>query len=79
MQQLVSQTGSLVERTVDSAGRTVNERTVGNALDLPLVRESRNAAGQTLRLVRDTAGNVIELTLDSAGSVVSTRLIRPNR
>lgn len=79
VQQLVTQTGSLVERTVDTAGRVVNERTLGSALSLPLVRESRNAAGQTLRLVRDTAGNVIELTLDTAGSVVGARVMQPLR
>lgn len=77
VQQLVSQTGSLLERTVDSTGRVVNERTLGNALSLPVVRETTNAAGQTLRRVRDTAGNIIDLTLDSAGDVVSSRVVRP--
>lgn len=79
VQQLVSQTGSLVERTLDTTGRIVNERTLGAALSLPVVRESRNAAGQTLRVVRDTAGNVIELTLDAAGSVIGARVIQPVR
>jgi hypothetical protein len=79
VQQLVNTSGSLVERTLDAAGSVVNERTVGDALSLPLVRESRNAAGQTLRLVRSTAGSVIELTLDQAGRVVGSRVLQPGQ
>ena len=77
VQQLVTSSGSLVERTLDSAGQVVNERTLGEALSLPLVREARNAAGQTVRLVRTTAGTVIELTLDQAGRVVNSRVVQP--
>lgn len=79
VQQLVTQTGSLVERTVDSTGRVVGERNLGSALSLPLLRESRNAAGQVLRTVRDASGTVIELTLDSAGRVLGSRVLQPGR
>lgn len=76
VRQSVTQTGSLVEHTLDSTGNIVNERTLGSALSLPLIRESRNAAGQTLRLVRSAAGSVIELTLDAAGNVTGARVLQ---
>lgn len=53
----------------------VNERTIGRLLDLPVVKETTNAAGQTLRQVRDQSGSIIELTLDSAGKLVNSRVV----
>ena len=77
--QTVSRTvdtaGNLVERTLDQTGNLVNSRTLGRALDLPVVRETTNAAGQTVRQVRDTGGGLIELTLDRAGQVVNSRVL----
>jgi hypothetical protein len=71
----VDTAGNLVERTLDQTGNLVNSRTLGRALDLPVVRETTNAAGQTVRQVRDTGGGLIELTLDRAGQVVNSRVL----
>ena len=72
----VDTAGNLLERTVDQTGKVLSSRTVGRALDLPLVGETTNAAGQVVRQVRDTGGNVIELTLDRAsGQVVNSRVL----
>lgn len=53
----------------------LNSRTVGNVTDLDVVRETTNAAGQTVRTVRDTTGAVLELVLDQAGKVVSSKVV----
>jgi YD repeat-containing protein len=79
VQQVVTQTGSLVERTLDTTGQLLNERTLGSVLDLPILRTATNTAGQTVRTVRDTAGNLIEVTLDSAGGVAGTRVLGGGR
>ena len=65
----------LLERTLDTAGTIVNQRTVGNVLNLSTVRETTGAGGQILRQVRDTSGAVIELTLDAAGRVTNSRVV----
>lgn len=75
VQRTVGETGSIVERTLDSAGSLVNERTVGQLMDLPLVREATNTAGQTVRTVRDTSGKLIEYVMDSAGKVSNVRVL----
>jgi len=71
----VDAAGNIVERTVDQAGKLVDTRTLGRALDLPVVRESTNTAGQVVRQVRDASGAIIELTLDGAGKVVGSRVL----
>jgi hypothetical protein len=74
--RVVDRTGNLVERTVDNAGTVLSLRTVGRALDLPLLRESTNTAGQVVRQVRDASGTVLELTLDRTGRVVNSRVVQ---
>ncbi|MEJ8837431.1 hypothetical protein [Ramlibacter sp. AN1133] len=71
----VDTAGNLLERTVDQAGNVLSSRTVGRALDLPVLRETTNTAGQVVRQVRDASGTVLELTLDRAGQVVSSRVL----
>jgi hypothetical protein len=71
----VDTTGNLLEKTVDQTGRVLSSRSVGRALDLPVLRETTNAAGQVVRQVRDAGGGVIELTLDRAGQVVNSRVV----
>jgi hypothetical protein len=67
VQRLVDQvTGSLLERTLSTAGQVVAERAIGSVLSLPALRETTNNAGQLVRQVRDQAGAVIEYTLDRA-------------
>ena len=77
--QTVSRTvdtaGNIVERTLDQTGNLVTSRTLGRALDLPVLRETTNTAGQVVRQVRDVSGTVIELTLDRAGQVVNSRVV----
>ncbi|WP_222623081.1 hypothetical protein [Ramlibacter cellulosilyticus] len=72
----VDTAGNLLERTVDQTGRVLSSRTVGKALDLPVVRETSNTAGQVVRQVRDQGGSILELTLDRAsGQVVNSRVL----
>jgi hypothetical protein len=40
VQQVVTETGSLVERTLDTSGKALNLRSLGSVLDLPLVRQA---------------------------------------
>lgn len=78
--RVVDQTGSIVERTLDTAGKVVGTRTVGSVLNLPLVTETTaNTAGETTRQVRDTSGRLIEYVVDTAGKVLRTRILSGGR
>jgi hypothetical protein len=64
-------TGEILERTLSAAGGQLAQRVVGNVLQLPTLRETRNTAGQLVRQVRDQAGALLEYTLDRATNKVS--------
>jgi hypothetical protein len=72
VERLVDQaTGSIVERTLSAAGEKIAEKAIGSVLSLPLVRETRDAAGNAVRQVRDAAGKLIEYTVDKASNKIS--------
>jgi hypothetical protein len=77
--RVVDQTGSIVERTLDTAGRVVGSRTIGNVLSLPVLQETTSAAGETVKQVRDSSGALIEYVVDRAGKVLRTRVISGGR
>ncbi|HEX5725955.1 MAG TPA: hypothetical protein VFX98_10855 [Longimicrobiaceae bacterium] len=77
VQVTLDQTGSLVERTLNTAGGVLNTRTLGSVTRLPLVRETAGQAGQVVRQVRHVSGALLEYTLDRAGRIVSTRVLQP--
>ena len=54
-------------------------RTLGSITSLPLVRETTNSAGQTVRRVRDTLGNVLEYTLGAGGAISNVRVVERAR
>ena len=78
LQHVVDQaTGSLIDKTLSSAGRVLAQKTVGSILNLPTLKETTNTAGQVVRQVRDQAGNLIEYTLDKAtNKLAGVRLVR---
>jgi len=72
LQHVVDQaTGSLVDKTLSAAGKVIAQKTVGSILNLPVLKETTNAAGQVVRQVKDQAGNLIEYTLDKATNKLS--------
>lgn len=77
LQRLVDQaTGSIVERTLSTAGQVIADKTVGSILNLPVLKETTNTAGQLVRQVRDQAGGLIEYTLDKAtNKLLGVRLL----
>ena len=76
VQRIVTSTGSIVERTVDSAGNLVGaERTLGSVTSLPLVEETTNSAGQLVRRVRDSSGRVIEYVAGQGGRITNARIL----
>lgn len=78
LQRIVNEaTGEIVERTLGAAGNLVGQRTVGSLLNLPLVRETTNAAGHLVRQVRDETGKVVEYTLDRATNALSDIRVLP--
>lgn len=80
VQRLVTSTGSIVERTVDTAGNAVGvERTLGNVTRLPLVSETQNAAGQLVRRVRDESGTLIEYVAGQGGRASDVRVVEAGR
>jgi hypothetical protein len=76
VQTTLDQTGNLVERTLDTAGRVVNSRTVGALTSLPVVQQATNQAGQAVRTVRAASGALIEYTVDQAGRVLNARVVQ---
>jgi hypothetical protein len=78
-----TQAGSKSEAEVTSSekpplgatGAVPNDTTVGRLLDLPVMNQTTNAAGQTVKLVRDTTGAVIEITLDNTGKIIDSRVV----
>src|SRR5918998_1267005 len=76
VQRVVDRSGNIVERTLDTAGPVVGQRTVGSVTSLTQQgTDTTNASGQTVRRVLDTTGAVIELTLDAAGKVINSRVV----
>jgi hypothetical protein len=74
--RVVDRSGNIVERTLDTAGTVVNQRTVGSVTSLTQQgADTSNASGQTVRRVLDTTGAIIELTLDQAGRVINSRVV----
>jgi hypothetical protein len=69
-------TGSILERTLDTAGRVLSSRTLGRLADLPLLRETAGSAGQMVREVRDTSGAIVRYTVDSAGKVLNSTVVQ---
>lgn len=78
LQHVVDQaTGALVDKTLSAAGKLIAQKTVGNILNLPTIKETTNAAGQIVRQVKDQAGNLIEYTLDKAtNKLAGVRLLK---
>ena len=79
LQKVVDQaTGQLLDRTLDTAGKLVGERVIGNVLNLATVKEAAGPIANTVvRQVRDQAGNLIEFTLNRATNAISNlRLIK---
>jgi hypothetical protein len=78
VQRLVDQTtGSIIERTLSSAGQQLVQRTIGSITSLPQVSQTTNAAGQLVRRVRDQTGTLIEYIQDAAGKLSNIRIVRP--
>ncbi|HEX4683264.1 MAG TPA: hypothetical protein VH277_11160 [Gemmatimonadaceae bacterium] len=78
LQHVVDQaTGSLIDKTLSSAGKVLAQKTVGSILNLPTLKETTNTAGQVVRQVKDQAGNLIEYTLDKAtNKLAGVRLLK---
>ena len=51
VQRTLDTTGNIVERTLDTTGKLVNERSVGRLLDMPVINQTTNAAGQAVKQV----------------------------
>lgn len=76
VQRFVDQaTGSIIERTLSSAGQSIADRTTGSITSLPQVSQTRDAAGRLVRRVRDQSGTLIEYVQDAAGKFSSIRIV----
>jgi hypothetical protein len=77
LQRIVDQaTGSIMERTLSTAGQVLGEKAVGSVLNLPVIKETTNTANQLVRQVRDQAGSLLEYTLDKAtNKILGVRLL----
>ena len=76
VQRWVDQTtGSIIERTLSSAGQSIADRTVGSISSLPQLQQTRDAAGRLVRRVRDQTGAVIEYVQEASGRFSSIRIV----
>jgi YD repeat-containing protein len=75
IQHTFDASGRLLERTLDTAGSVVNERTLGNLAQMDVLNEVVRD-GRTVRTVRTAAGDLTEYTSDSAGRILSARTVR---
>ena len=66
---------NIVEKTLDNTGKILGTKTVGKLLDLPVIKETTNAAGQTVKQVKDATGQVIEVVVDNTGKIIKTTKI----
>jgi hypothetical protein len=81
VQRVIDQaTGSILERTLSSAGQQVSERSVGSILNLPVISNVTDAAGNVVKRARDAATNaIVEYTLDRAGKLIASRIAQAGR
>jgi hypothetical protein len=67
LQRVIDQTtGAILDRTTSTAGKLVSEKSLGSILNLPVLKETTNAAGQIVRQVREQGGGLLQYTLDKA-------------
>jgi hypothetical protein len=76
LQLTLGEGGDIVEKTLDSAGGVLGQRTLGNLLQLPALSESTNQAGQVVKTVRDSTGRLIEYTLWAPGRILGARVLQ---
>jgi hypothetical protein len=75
VQTVLEPAGAIIERTIGTAGALVSQRTLGNVLSLPVVRETAGQAGQVVKQVRDQTGRIIEFTQSATGAVSAARVL----
>ena len=75
VQRVVDQLGNITERTLNAAGQMMIRKHSRNARLLPLVRESVDQVGQTIRVVRDTSGTLIQLTFATDGKLTGVKVL----
>lgn len=75
VQRKMDSSGNIVEHTLDTMGKVLNDKTVGRVLDLPVINQTKNADGQTVKQMRDTNGAVVECTLYNNGNIINCRVV----
>jgi hypothetical protein len=78
VQRLIDQTtGSIIEKAVVGAGQAAAERVVGNIMQLPVINQTTDAAGNIVKRARDAATNaIVQYTLDKAGKLLTSSIIQ---
>ena len=76
---MLDTSGNIVDKTLNATGGVLGSDIVGDITKLPLVRQTTNSAGQTVRRVRDTSGKIIEYVVGSTGRVTGVRVIQAGR
>jgi len=78
VQRLIDQsTGSIIEKTVTSAGQQAAEKVVGNITQLPVISQTTDAAGNIVKRARDAATNaIVQYTLSKAGKLLASSIIQ---
>jgi hypothetical protein len=78
VQRLIDQsTGSIIEKAVTGAGQAAAERVVGNIMQLPVLSQATDAAGNIVKRARDAATNaIVQYTLNKAGKLLTSSIIQ---
>ena len=78
VQRLIDQTtGSIIEKAVVGAGQAAAEKVVGNIMQLPVINQTTDAAGNIVKRARDAATNaIVQYTLNKAGKLLTSSIIQ---
>jgi hypothetical protein len=73
-------TGNIVEKAAGAAGQNAAEKVVGSVTQLPVISQTRDAAGNLVKRARDAATNaIVQYTLNNAGKFLSASIVQAGR